>query len=119
MHVQLLATQSLARASMSDMAEIQSGSTSKPGPNQPKSFRFPSRSFGTKGNKRSFKPAWFVEWPWLDYVEGKDSVLCFYCSEAHRKKLLPADNSRTDLAFILNGFVNWKEACSRFRFVTE
>jgi hypothetical protein len=52
--------------------------TSASGPNQPKKFAFPSRQFGRKGEKRSFKPAWFSDWPWLDYRELDDSVVCFY-----------------------------------------
>ncbi len=40
-----------------------------------------------KGEKRSFKSSWFDTWPWLHYLEGKDSVLlCFYCSQATEKK---------------------------------
>ncbi len=50
---------------------------------------------------------------------GKDSVLCFYCSQATEKKLLPKDNSKTDPAFMSVGFTNWKDACSRFRFAAN
>ena len=32
------------------------------GAHQPKSFIFPKRSFGTKGEKRAFNPAWFSKW---------------------------------------------------------
>ena len=32
---------------------------------QPKRFVFPRRSFGTKGRKRAFNPAWLDKWSWL------------------------------------------------------
>ncbi len=87
--------------------------------NQPKKLSFPSRSFGKKGEKRSFKSSWFDTWPWLHYLEGKDSMLCFYCSQATEKKLLQKDNCNTHPAFISVGFTNWKDVCSRFRFAAN
>ena len=56
-------------------------------PHQPRRFKFPERSFGRKGEKRSFKAAWFDTWAWLDYREVSDSV-CYYCSRANDKNLL-------------------------------
>ena len=56
---------------------------------QPKKFTFPKRSFGTKGEKRAFNPAWFDKWSWIDYSGTSDHVTCFYCSRANRKNLLP------------------------------
>ena len=61
---------------------------------QPKRFVFPRRSFGTKGRKRAFNPAWLDKWSWLDYKEANDHVVCFYCSRAHRRNLLPDGFSR-------------------------
>ncbi len=75
--------------------------------NQPKKLSFPSRLFGKKGEKRSFKSSWFDTWPWLHYLEGNDSVLCFYCTQVTEKQLLPEANSKTDPAFISVGFINW------------
>ena len=54
-------------------------------PHQPLKYAFPSRSFGTKGEKRSFKRVWFEQWPWLSYNETDDSVVCFYCSRASQR----------------------------------
>lgn len=28
-------------------------------------------------------------WPWIRYKGVSDSVICFYCSNAHERKLLP------------------------------
>ena len=44
---------------------------------QPRNFTFPKRSFGSKAEMRSFKPGWFDKWPWLDYCETSDCVVCF------------------------------------------
>ena len=46
------------------------------GPNQPKNFKFPQRTFGNSTKKRSFQPVWFEQRPWLHYVEKTDMVLC-------------------------------------------
>ena len=52
------------------------------GPNQPKNFKFPQRTFGNSTKKRSFQPVWFEQRPWLHYVEKTDMVLCFTCVKA-------------------------------------
>ena len=71
------------------------------GPHQPKKYSFPSRSFGTKGENRCFKGVWFQQWVWLDYKEPTDSVVCFYCSQANQKNLIPAGlHSKRDESFI-------------------
>lgn len=50
-----------------------------PVPNQPKTFRFPQRTFGVKKpEQRSFQPSWFDSRPWLHYDEaqrGRNSCL--------------------------------------------
>ena len=85
-------------------------------PHQPKRFCFPARSFGNKGEKRSFKPAWFDTWSRLDYREVSDSVLCYYCSRANDRNLLCRGlyGKRED-TFLINGLVNWKDARASFR----
>ena len=40
-------------------------------PHQPRKYHFPERSFGNKGEKRSFKVAWFDTWWWLSYQDIK------------------------------------------------
>ena len=83
---------------------------------QPKRFVFPKRSFGTKGEKRAFNPAWFDRWSWLDYNEANDHVVCFYCSRAHRRNLLPDGFSRKrEETYVTRGFTNWKDACESFK----
>ena len=84
--------------------------------NHPVNFAFPKHSFGTKGEKRAFNASWFQKWPWLDYNESNDSVLCFYCSKADEKNLLPSGlYSKRDLAFVSKGYINWKDACAAFK----
>ena len=94
---------------------IESGQTSRHSdvPHQPRNFRFPARSFGSKGEKRPFKAAWFDTWPWLDYREISDSVLCHYCSRANDRKLLARGlYGKREETFATKGFVNWKDACT-------
>ena len=84
-------------------------------PNQPKNFRFPLRSFGNKGEKRSFQPSWFEKRPWLDYQETSDSVICLYCSSASKRKLLTESlYKKKENVYISDGFTNWKDATVRF-----
>ena len=40
--------------------------------NQPNKFCFPSRTFGSRREKRKFKHTRFEDWPWLDYEEDND-----------------------------------------------
>ena len=42
----------------------------------PRKYNFPGRSFGSKGESRSFKAAWFDNWSRLYHQEMSDSVLC-------------------------------------------
>ena len=55
-------------------------------PHQPRSFRFPRRSFGSKTVvKRGFKASWFDNHTWLHYDESKDLAFCFLCMKAVKK----------------------------------
>ena len=81
---------------------------------QPKSFKFPKRSFGKKTVvNRSFQSSWFEKWNWLHYIENDDAVVCITCMQANAQKKLQW-SSNLDLAFISNGFKNWKDATVKF-----
>ena len=85
-------------------------------PHQPRKYCFPERCFGSKGEKRSFKAAWFDSWAWLDYQEVSDSVVCFYCSRASSRRMLSQGlYGKREEAFLSSGFINWKDACASFR----
>ena len=54
-------------------------------PNQPKSFKFPKRSFGTKKTEhRSFNSQWFQSHSWLHYekVNCANLLLNIHCETA-------------------------------------
>ena len=57
-------------------------------PNQPASFAFPKRNFGS--SQRAFQSAWFVTWKWLHYCEADDrsSVLCHTCAYVFKEHKL-------------------------------
>lgn len=85
-----------------------------PVPNQPKTFRFPPRTFGVKKpEQRSFQSSWFDSRPWLHYDEAKDLAFCHLCMLAYRDGKLRSLN--VDKAYIINGFSNWKDACVSLR----
>ena len=87
-----------------------------PVPNQPKTFKFPQRSFGQKKKKKKkkknsekkFQSSWFANRTRLHYDEANDIAYCHVCMVAYRDGKL--NSSNLDMAFILNGFFNWKDA---------
>ncbi len=44
------------------MAERSTSEVATEGPHQPKHFQFPAKSFGKKGEMKSFQKKWFEEW---------------------------------------------------------
>ena len=81
---------------------------------QIKNFKFPKRSFRKKTVvNRSFQSSWFEKWKWLHYIENDDAVVCITCMQASSQKKLQW-SSNLDLAFISNGFMNWKDATVKF-----
>ena len=83
----------------------------------PKSFKFPKRKFGTKGEAmRSFRAEWCSDdnYPWLHYDVSSDSAFCYLCmTAAHEGKLLAS--SKKDAAFLSKGYTYWKEATTAFK----
>jgi len=56
------------------------------------------------------------KWPWLHHREVSDLVICYYCSSAHERELLPKRlYSKHEDTYVTKGFVNWKDACASFR----
>lgn len=80
-----------------------------PVPNQPKTFRFPQRSFGNKNPvKRSFQLLGLVK------ERGcTDLGFCHVCLVAFKEGKLKSNT--IDKAFIVNGFSNWKDVSVAFR----
>ena len=85
-----------------------------PVPNQPKTFKFPQRSFGQKKNsEKKFQSSWFANRTWLHYDEANDLAYYHVWLIAYRDGKL--NSSNLDKAFILNGFSNWKDASVAFK----
>lgn len=80
----------------------------------PKSFSFPKRPFGSKGEKRSFCAEWCEEFKWLHYDVDADSAFCYLCMKCQRENKFLASTKR-DPAFISRGFTYWKEGTSAFK----
>ena len=57
---------------------------------------------------------WFLEFRWLQYNEQNDSVFCFICVQQNAKLNRRAARNK-ELAFISEGFSNWKKALTRFK----
>ena len=80
----------------------------------PKSFRFPKRRFGSKGEERYFRVEWYEQFDWLHYDIGLDAAFCYLCMKSDReKKFLPS--TKREQAFISRGFTYWKEATTVFK----
>ena len=85
-----------------------------PDPNQPKTFKFPQRSFGVKNPvKRSFQASWLANRTWLHYDETNDLAFCHVCLVAYKDGKLKSNT--IDKAFMDNGYSNWKDASVSFR----
>ena len=79
-----------------------------------KSFIFPKRVFGARGEERSFRPEWYQEHNWLHYDVGKDAAFCYLCMKCeHEKKFL--SSIKREPAFISKGYTYWKEATIAFK----
>ena len=64
-----------------------------PVPNQPKTFKFPLRSFGQKNPvKRSLHSSWFANRTWLHYDEANDLAYCHASTAAYREGKLNSSN---------------------------
>jgi hypothetical protein len=79
----------------------------------PKNFSFPVRSFGLKGEKRSFRAEWCVKYDWLHYDLVDGAAFCHLCMTAEFENKFLASTKR-DPAFITRGFTNWKDATTAF-----
>ena len=64
------------------------------------------------GQKRSVNASWFDRYPWLTLCETRNVLLCHYCVEADRWKLITF--STKEDAFMKSGFSRWKNAHERF-----
>lgn len=62
---------------------------------------------------RTFQEAWYLKYPWLHYDAAVEGVLCFYCAKAAALKISSLA-TKSEPAFISEGFSNWKKALSRF-----
>ena len=88
-----------------------------PVPNQPKTFKFPQRSFGQKNLvTKSFQSSSFANRTWLHYDWENDLAYCHVCRVAYGDGNLNSSNLHK--AFILNGFSNWKDASAAFKSTT-
>ena len=79
-----------------------------------RSFSFPKREFGSKGEKITFHAEWCQQFEWLHYDVGKDAALCYFCMKCQLEKKFLASTKR-DPAFISRGFTYWKEGTSSFK----
>ena len=53
---------------------------------QPADFNFPKKHCGKQN--RAFQSKWFSDFPWLQYNEQSDSVLCFICMQQNAQSNL-------------------------------
>ena len=83
-------------------------------PYQPVNISFPSCTFGvSKLVNRAFQQSWFKKFTWLHYDVTSDSAFCFACCKAFKQGKLRC-TGLTEHSFIINGFVNWKDATRAF-----
>ena len=75
-------------------------------PVQPVNIQFPKTTIGNR--TRSFNPAWYGTYEWLEYSVRLNACFCYPC------RLFGSQggqfSSRPEPAFTVNGFKNWKHA---------
>ena len=78
-------------------------------PVQPVNLKFPITLFS--GKPRSFNPAWYRSYSWLEYSVKQDACFCYPC------RLFSfggcCSSSRPELAFTSTGFKDWKHAMGK------
>ena len=79
-----------------------------------KSFIFPKRKFGARGEEWSFQPEWCQEHNWLHYDVGKDAAFCYLCMKCECEKKFLSSKKR-EPAFISKGYTYWKETTTAFK----
>ena len=80
----------------------------------PKSFCFPKRKFGSKGEERRFRAEWCHLFEWLHYDVGLDVAFCHLRMKCELEKKFLTSTKR-ELAFISRGFTYWKEGMCAFK----
>lgn len=76
------------------------------GPYRPVSSDLPGRIFPKRlihNKSRSFQESWYREFAWLEYSPALDAAFYFPCR-------LAGCRGKSDAAFTINGFRNWKTA---------
>ena len=62
---------------------------------------------------RSIQPTWYTKYQWISVCISSYKVFCNICCSA-RKRGLVKFSKRYNLAFVEEGFSNWKKALQRF-----
>lgn len=92
--------------------------TAEAGPSKIRSIGEVSDAPSTEKQGRRFQPTWKSTYKWLSYNVHSDKAFCETCCTASEMKL-PLPNTSQDkdsyLAFVKNGFSNWKKAIDRFK----
>ena len=83
-----------------------------PVPNQPKTFKFPQRSFGQKKSEKTFSVFLVRK---SNVVTSRRGII-HVCIVAYRDRKL--NSSNLDKAVILNGFFNYKDVSVAFKKTT-
>ena len=83
-------------------------------PVQPTEKRFPVTLFGSK--PRSFNPAWFQNYSWLEYSVQRDACYCFPCRFF---KSSVCGTNRPEQTFTTIGFIDWKHATGKDGILTR
>ena len=81
-------------------------------PFQPKNYNFPKKQYSDRS--RSCLSSWFDTFTWLHYDFSKDALFCVVCIKHDSIDNLRSCRNK-EMAFIKDGFSNWKKATSRFR----
>lgn len=84
------------------------------GPNQPRTRDvLEATTKSINGQRRSVSASWFDRYTSLTLCETRNVLLCHFCVEADRRRLITF-STKGDDAFVKSGFSRWKKALECF-----
>ena len=75
-------------------------------PVQPANIKYPTTMISNKA--RSFNPAWYTHYPWLEYSVQKDACYCYSC-----RLFGSGTGTKCEQIFTVVAYEDWKHATGK------
>ena len=78
------------------------------------SHAYSSKTGHKKKHSRAIQTSWYKSYPWITVCTSRYMIFCVSCRSANGQGLLTF-SKRSNLAFVQDGFSNWKKALQTFQ----